>query len=437
MNTAAIRGEWTGHVIDGRFTLLQWLGGTEASGVYLTEMPGFEREKAAVKLIAADAVDAGALIAGWGAAANLAHPHLMRLFDTGRCQIDGAPLLYIVTEYADEVLSQVLPERPLTPDETKEMLVPVLDTLSYLHERGFVHGRLKPSNILVVGDRLMLSADCLQVSGQRRMYLQPLSVYDAPESAGGSLTPAADMWSLGATLIEALTQHPPSQDRRAASVPEVPGFVPQPFAGIAQECLRPDPARRCSVAEIKARLEPVRPLPEPAGEIDRVSPTPTVPGKLRSTAIVAVTLVALTVAAALLVQSHESPPSNRSPSQPETSAGMAGSQDSRAPAAGGSLVKGAVADRVLPDVLPSAMRTIRDKVDVGIRAAVDRNGAVSSATFESHGPSHYFADRALDAAQRWRFKPAEIDGRAVSSVWILQFEFRQTGIEVTPAEVSP
>jgi len=61
--------------------------------------------------------------------------------------------------YADEVLSEILPERALTPAEAKEMLAPVIDTLSYLHAKGLVHGRLKPSNILAVDDRLKLSGD--------------------------------------------------------------------------------------------------------------------------------------------------------------------------------------------------------------------------------------------------------------------------------------
>ncbi len=69
-------------------------------------------------------------------------------------------------EYAEEDLSQILPERPLTPGEAREMLDPVLDALSYLHEKGFVHGHFKPSNIMVVDDQVKLSCDNLEVAGR-------------------------------------------------------------------------------------------------------------------------------------------------------------------------------------------------------------------------------------------------------------------------------
>src|SRR5271166_4012505 len=122
MNTAAvreIRENWVGQVIEGKFTLLQWLGGTDWSDVFLTELQGQGSQKAAIKLITSNAGDADARLAGWAEAASLSHPHLMRLFHTGRCEINGAPLLYAVMEYAEENLSQVLPERPLTASETR------------------------------------------------------------------------------------------------------------------------------------------------------------------------------------------------------------------------------------------------------------------------------------------------------------------------------
>ena len=103
----------------------------------------------------------------------------MRLFHAGRCQIDDDVQLYVVTEYAEENLSQILPERPLTPTEAREMLDPVLDALSYLHERGFVHGALKPSNIMVVENQLKLSVDSIEVAGKLGKHLSTLSVYDA------------------------------------------------------------------------------------------------------------------------------------------------------------------------------------------------------------------------------------------------------------------
>src|SRR5208282_416764 len=54
--------------------------------------------------------------------------------------------------------------------------------------------------------------------------------------------------------VEALTQRPPSRDAAAGDVPIVPETLPQPFLEIVQECLRPNPAERCSIADIQSRL---------------------------------------------------------------------------------------------------------------------------------------------------------------------------------------
>src|ERR1700758_913532 len=268
MNTAVIRSDWIGRVIDGRFPLLEWLGGSGRSSVFLTELPGEGSQKAAIKLIPADAREAEFHVAHWAKTTKLSHPHLARLLHTGRFYFDTAPFHYVVTEYSEEVLSQILPERPLTPDEAREMLDPILDVLSYLHGRGFVHGHLKPSNIMVVDNQLKLSADSIHIAGEVDGHFGTPGVYDAPEVAAAAISPAADVWSLGVTLVEVLTQHPPVWDRSTNRGPAVPESVPQPFAAIVQECLRRDPARRCTLSDIRARLdiksrlEPARKRPD-------------------------------------------------------------------------------------------------------------------------------------------------------------------------------
>ena len=91
----------------------------------------------------------------------------------------------------------------------------------------------------------------------------------------------------------------------------------------------------------------------------------------------------------------------------------------------------------MPDVSAAANRTIRGKVDVVVRANVSADGAVEDARLEAHGPSRYFASRALEAARKWRFKPAQQDGRAVPSLWTLRFQFRRSGPDVRATQVSP
>jgi TonB family protein len=443
MNTATIRSDWVGRVIDGRFPLLQWLGGSGSSDVFLTEVPGDSPRKAAIKLIPADAKEAGVHVARWAVTTRLSHPHLARLLFTGRFYFDTAAFNYIVTEFAEEALSQIVPERALTPDEAREMLDPVLEALSYLHSRGFAHGHLKPSNILVVDDQLKLSADSLHVAGEFDEHFTTPGVYDAPELAASAISPAADVWSLGVTLVEALTQRPLVSDRSTNRGPVVPESIPQPFAGIAQECLRRDPGRRCTLSDIRARLEsktrlePARKVPdrvsepagEPAGEslISRL-------GKLRAGLLVsAAIIVLLAVAAALLMRSRHAEPSV--PSEPASTAPQTPAPAAQAPTR--VVEKGEVLERVLPDVPEKASRTIHGQVGVIVRVMVDRSGDVSKVTLDSAGPSRYFANLAQRAAHRWKFKPAQVSGEAVPSVWIIRFGFREGATDVNFAQVTP
>jgi TonB family protein len=89
---------------------------------------------------------------------------------------------------------------------------------------------------------------------------------------------------------------------------------------------------------------------------------------------------------------------------------------------------------VLPDVPAAAAHSIHGEVNVKVRVAVDPSGNVASAEFESEGPSKYFSKLAMDAAQKWKFKPAEANGQAVASAWILQFQFTQDGTDVVPVQ---
>ncbi len=72
-----------------------------------------------------------------------------------------------------------------------------------------------------------------------------------------------------------------------------------------------------------------------------------------------------------------------------------------------------------------------------IRVAVDASGDVTSATFDSPGPSKYFAGKAMEAAQGWKFSPAEANGQAIPSQWILRFAFGKAGTEVSPVQTAP
>jgi TonB family protein len=84
-----------------------------------------------------------------------------------------------------------------------------------------------------------------------------------------------------------------------------------------------------------------------------------------------------------------------------------------------------------------AQDTIQGKVKVSVRIRVGLSGSVVGAKLDSRGPSRYFAELALQTAQRWKFGPTKVDGQDVPSEWILNFEFLRTTTKVLPVRVAP
>jgi TonB family protein len=424
---------WEGQIVDGKFPLLQWLGSSGQSAVFLTEIGS---TRAAIKLIAADTLDANVQLLRWQQASQLTHPHLLRLFTQGRCEIEGTRLLYVVKEYAEENLSEILGQRALTTKETRDLLHPVLDALAYLHGEDLVHSRIQPSNILAQGNQIKLSVDCILGSGDVGDRTQLRGSYDAPELKTEALSPAADVWSLGVTLVEVVTQRKLASDQSLSKELRVPEAVPEPFRSIARDCLQSDPKQRCTIAEIQARMRTAPPLTAPPPV-----PAESKPSRVRLLIPVAAILLlaALFVGPKLLSHHSESslegtgkteqPSVVPGPLATSSSAAMPGKS---APTRAAS--KGEVAHQVLPTVPQSARNTIHGKVKVGVRVQVDPSGKVTSATLASPGPSKYFAKLALRAAQQWQFTAPQADGQPAPSAWLLRFQFGRTGTQVFPSQ---
>jgi TonB family protein len=450
--------QWEGSVVDGRFALRELQGSSDHSVVFLTNH-GPQAQTAAIKLVEANPISAQLQLSRWERAAQLSHRHLIRILRWGRCQLGNLPMLYVVTEFADENLSQILPNRPLTASETEYMLRSVLEVLAYLHGAGLAHARLKPANLMAVGDDLKLSSDTICAAGEKGGSTREPTVYDAPEMATTGPSPAGDIWSLGTTLVEALTQRPSPGEAIRQGDPAVPETLPPPFLEIARQCVRLDPERRWTVPEIAARL-----LPPPAPPQER---------KLSRYVVAALVVVALGGLLAGPKLLHRSPPETPVqsvqgkdpvppvPDQPTTKVAD-NSGDNRAQKSveapktsppssmvtpvpsrptpkkpGGSSAAGAVAGKVLPSVSQKSRNTITGKVRVGVRLAVDPSGRVVRATLAAPGPSRYFANVALDAARRWTFMPPRVAGEAVASEWMVRFAFGKQGVDANPEQVSP
>lgn len=265
-----------GQVVNEEFPLREYLGGagqdSSSGGVFLTEISAPEpgpaaqsataqpvtTQRAAIKLFPLQEIQnqrtAEQQLSLWRQAANFSDAHILSIFRAGRCQLNGVDYLYLVMEYAEENLGQILPQRALSAEEAREMLGPVLDGLAYLHDRGFAHARLKPSNILAVSDQLKLSSDGVLPLGEPSRDAENPDAYLPPETGRGWVSEASDVWSLGVTLVEALTQQPPVWSEAEHWEPALPESMPAPFLEIARGCLRRDPNSRLTINEIAAQL---------------------------------------------------------------------------------------------------------------------------------------------------------------------------------------
>lgn len=261
--------EWENHLLDEKFPLLRYLGGSEQCAVFLTErQEGGHKEEAAIKILSLPPEDVDSQLSRWQQSRKLSHPHLIPLYEMGRFELSGEPFVYVVMECAEENLAQVLPIRALTVAEAREMLDSVLGVLSYLHHEGFVHGHIHPGNIMASGDHLKVSSDALYRVAEPLAGVDSRSPYDPPEytrdDRPGSriASTAGDVWSLGTTLFETLTQHlPNAQDAEQRDATSTQA-IPEPFFDVARHCLVREPQARWSVPQIAARLEGRAPQPK-------------------------------------------------------------------------------------------------------------------------------------------------------------------------------
>ncbi len=449
--------QWEGHVVDGRFTLREFQGKSDHSAVFQTTY-GPYAQAAALKFVEASPANAQAQLARWERIAKLEHRHLLRVYHWGRCQLGTASMLYVVTDFAEENLGQILPNRPLTIPETEYMLRSVLEVLGYLHGTGYAHGRLKPGNIMAVADDLRLAGDTVRPAGEKELTPHLPTPYDAPELSTAGSTPAADIWSLGVTLVEALTQKasPGEAVRQADS--NLPDTMPAPFLDIARQCLRLDPQRRWTVPDVAAHLLPAStPVKKPsrvpyavaAGVVliaglvagpkllHRSSGSSASDPTSSARAVDPPSTAGKTAATQPVASSSETAPrpEKKSPAPARVEPRHTGAS---APANNAAMTthEGGVADRVLPKVSQRSLNTITGKVRVTVKLNVDPSGKVSNASLQTTGPSEYFSKVALEASRHWKFDPPQTGGEAKSSQWLLRYAFGRGGVEVHPELVS-
>jgi serine/threonine-protein kinase len=150
--------------------------------------------------------------------ANLQHPHIVPLHDSG--EIEGA-VFYVMPYVEGESLRERLRrERQLPVNEAVRITCEAAAALDYAHRRGVIHRDIKPENILLHDERVLVADFGISLALSRadvgsRMTETGLSLgtphYMSPEQASGerTLTARTDIYALGATLYEMLTGDPP------------------------------------------------------------------------------------------------------------------------------------------------------------------------------------------------------------------------------------
>ncbi len=202
-----------------RYQIEHHLGEGGMANVYLAHDLKHDR-KVALKVLKpelAAVIGAERFVQEIKTTANLQHPHILPLFDSG----EADSFLYYVMPFIDgeTVREKLNRETQFGIDEAVSITVAIADALDYAHRNSVIHRDIKPENILLHDGRPVVAdfgiALALSAAAGGRMTETGMSLgtphYMSPEQATAEkdLTSRADIYSLGSVLYEMLTGEPP------------------------------------------------------------------------------------------------------------------------------------------------------------------------------------------------------------------------------------
>jgi serine/threonine protein kinase len=198
------------------------------------------------------------------ALAALAHPVLLRGFDA----VLDPPHPHVLVEHLEgPTLRELLSGgRTLPAERVRTLGMGVASALHYMAGEGWLHLDVKPSNIVMGAPPRVIDLSLARTFERAARVREPIgtNAYMAPEQCepNGELSPATDIWGLGATLYQALTgrrpfSRPVPEERFPQLHEEVlrpPAAAPRALSDVILACLRPDPAERPTAGELFERL---------------------------------------------------------------------------------------------------------------------------------------------------------------------------------------
>ncbi|MET8762619.1 serine/threonine-protein kinase [Lentzea sp. NPDC004782] len=262
----------TGSLVAHRYRLVQVIGTGGMGRVWLGRDEVIGREVAIKELLLPAGLDEQqrALLCRRAMreaqlAGQLNHPGIVTVHDV--VEYHGTPM--IVMEFVrGGSLSDAIKARGALPvDQVAHVANAMLSALRVAHQAGIVHRDLKPANVLLSGDRVVITDfGIARLTGDVPLTTDGSIVgtpaYMAPEQGTGApITPATDMWSLGATLYAAVEGRPPyqGQDFMTTLSTLLTQEPPPPvragrLSSLLGGLLRKNPAERASVDQALALL---------------------------------------------------------------------------------------------------------------------------------------------------------------------------------------
>jgi hypothetical protein len=214
--------------LSGRYTIERELGAGGMATVYLAQDTRHDR-RVALKVLRpelAAVVGAERFLAEIRTTANLQHPHVLALFDSG--QVEGTVYYVMPFVEGESLRDRMTREKQLPIDDALRIAREVGDALQYAHSHGVIHRDIKPENILIQGGHALVAdfgiALAAAKTGGTRMTETGMSLgtprYMSPEQAMGERTIDArtDIYALGCVLYEMLTGDAPFTGSTAQAI---------------------------------------------------------------------------------------------------------------------------------------------------------------------------------------------------------------------------